>query len=85
MAVEATIWDVVDNMKTRATERGYLETALEDRDPALVALAFRDASRSHGLHELADLCDEQMTVATLLELTDSLGYQLTITPKPRRN
>jgi hypothetical protein len=85
MAVETTIWEVVDNMRTRATERGSLEVALEDRDPALVALAFRDAGRSHGLHELADLCDEQMTVATLLGLADALGYQLTIASKPRRN
>ena len=85
MAVETTIWEVVDDMRTRASERGYLEAALEDRDPALVALAFRDASRSHGLHDLADVCDEQMTVATLLGLADALGYQLTITSKARRN
>jgi hypothetical protein len=69
MTVESTIWGV----------------ALEDRDPALIALAFRDASRSRGLHEFADACTEQMSVATLLALADSLGYQLTITAKAKRN
>jgi len=63
---------------------GLSGAALEVRDLALIALAFREASRSHGLHDLVDLCDEQMTVATLLGLADALGYQLTITSKAKR-
>jgi DNA-binding phage protein len=81
MAVDTTIWDVVQNMRTRATERAYLEAALEERDPALVALAFCDVNRARGLHEFADASNETMSVATLLAIADGLGYQLTVTPK----
>jgi DNA-binding phage protein len=81
MAVDTTIWDVVQSIRTKATERAYLEAALEDCDPALVALAFCDVNRAHGLHEFADACTGSMSVGTLLAITDGLGYQLTLAPK----
>ena len=84
MAVDTTIWDVVQSLRTKATERAYLEAALEERDPALVALAFCDVNRARGLHEFADACNETMSVATLLAIADGLGYQLTVTPKSVR-
>jgi DNA-binding phage protein len=81
MTVDTTIWDVVQSMKTKATERACLEAALEERDPALVALAFCDANRARGLHEFAEACNGTMSVATLLAIADGLGYHLSVTPK----
>jgi DNA-binding phage protein len=72
-------------MRTRATERAYLEAALEERNPAMVDLASYDVNRARGFNEFADACNETMSIATLLAIADGLGYRLTVAPKKAKD
>lgn len=50
----ATIrWDVVDNLGSDMQIATYLDAALEDGDPQVVAAAIGDISRTRGMMQLA--------------------------------
>jgi probable addiction module antidote protein len=54
MAKTKTVpWDVADHLETDADMAAYLEAALEDGDPALVAAALGDIARAKGMTALA--------------------------------
>lgn len=54
MAKTKTVpWDVADHLVTGADMAAYLEAALEDGDPALVAAALGDIARAKGMSALA--------------------------------
>ena len=46
-------WDVAEHLKTEADMAAYLEAALEDGDPALVAAALGDIARAKGMGQIA--------------------------------
>jgi probable addiction module antidote protein len=46
-------WDAVDHLKSDEEITAYLEAALEDGDPALVAAALGDIARAKGMTEIA--------------------------------
>ena len=46
-------WDPVDHLKSERDMAGYLEAALEDGDPALVAAAIGDIARAVGMTVVA--------------------------------
>ncbi|MEW6688524.1 MAG: addiction module antidote protein [Pseudomonadota bacterium] len=46
-------WDAAAHLKTEADVVAYLEAALEDGDPALVAAALGDIARAKGMSEVA--------------------------------
>jgi probable addiction module antidote protein len=46
-------WDAAEHLKTEADMAAYLEAALEDGDPALVAAALGDIARAKGMSEIA--------------------------------
>ena len=46
-------WDAADHLKTDEDMAAYLEAALEEDDPALVAAALGDIARAKGMGELA--------------------------------
>jgi probable addiction module antidote protein len=46
-------WDAADHLKTDEDMAAYLEAALEENDPALVAAALGDIARAKGMGELA--------------------------------
>lgn len=46
-------WNAADHLKSRADIAAYLEAALEDGDPALVAAALGDIARAKGMTEVA--------------------------------
>lgn len=46
-------WDVADHLKSDADMAAYLEAALEDGDPALVAAALGDIARAKGMSGIA--------------------------------
>ncbi|WP_324764035.1 hypothetical protein SO078_16615 (plasmid) [Sinorhizobium meliloti] len=48
MAIEATLFDVLDHLKTPEDRFAYLEAAFEDADPSLIAHALGDVARSTG-------------------------------------
>ena len=45
---QITSWDVVDHLGTDEDIAAYLEAALEDGDPQLVAAALEDTRRAKG-------------------------------------
>ncbi|MDP2853785.1 MAG: putative addiction module antidote protein [Smithellaceae bacterium] len=46
-------WDAADHLKTEADMEAYLEAALEENDPALIAAALGDIARAKGMTEVA--------------------------------
>jgi probable addiction module antidote protein len=46
-------WDVTEHLKTEEDMAAYLEAALEDGDPALVAAALGDIARAKGMSQIA--------------------------------
>jgi probable addiction module antidote protein len=54
MAKTKTIpWDPAEHLETDADMAAYLEAALEEGDPALVAAALGDIARAKGMSQLA--------------------------------
>ena len=48
-----TPWDPAENLKTEEDMVAYLEAALEEADPALVAAALGDIARAKGMTQVA--------------------------------
>ena len=46
-------WDVAEHLETKEDMAAYLEAALEDGDPTLVAAALGDMARSKGMTQIA--------------------------------
>jgi probable addiction module antidote protein len=46
-------WDPVDHLRSEADMAAYLEAALEEGDPALVAAALGDIARAKGMTQVA--------------------------------
>jgi len=46
-------WDVVEHLETEEDMATYLEAALEEGDPALVAAALGDIARAKGMAQIA--------------------------------
>ena len=51
--VKTMPWDAVEHLKSNEDMAAYLEAALEDGDPALVAAALGDIARAKGMSEIA--------------------------------
>ena len=82
-------WDPADHLKTDDDMVAYLEAALEDGDPALVAAALGDIARAKGMTQVAKdagLGRESLykalspagnpEFATILKVVSALGLQL---------
>ena len=48
-----TRWDPADHLETEEDRAAYLEAALEEGDPALVAAALGDIARAKGMTQVA--------------------------------
>jgi len=46
-------WDAADHLESRSDIAAYLEAALDDGDPVLVAAALGDIARAKGMTEVA--------------------------------
>jgi probable addiction module antidote protein len=46
-------WDAADHLKTEADMEAYLEAALEENDPTLIAAALGDVARAKGMTQVA--------------------------------
>jgi len=46
-------WDAAEHLATEEDMAAYLEAALEDGDPALIAAALGDIARAKGMSEIA--------------------------------
>ena len=88
-----TPWDPVDHLHTEEDMAAYLEAALEEGDPTLVAAALGDIARAKGMTQVArdaDLGRESLykalspagnpEFATILKVVAALGLQLHASP-----
>ena len=46
-------WDAAEHLETEEDMAAYLEAALEDGDPALIAAALGDIARAKGMSQIA--------------------------------
>jgi probable addiction module antidote protein len=86
-------WDPAEHLATEADMALYLEAALEEGDPALIAAALGDIARAKGMTQLArdtGLGRESLykalsasgnpEFATIMKVVTALGLRLHATP-----
>jgi|SRR5829696_4524046 len=86
---ETRPWDAAEHLATEEDMAAYLEAALEDGDPALVAAALGDIARAKGMTQIAreaGLGRESLykalspegnpELATVLKVLKALGLRL---------
>lgn len=89
-------WDPAEHLTTEEDMAAYLEAALEDGDPGLIAAALGDIARAKGMSEVArraGLGRESLykalsplgnpEFATILKVVSALGLQLHASPAPK--
>ena len=90
---KTTRWDAADHLESRSVIAAYLEAALEEGDPALVAAALGDIARAKGMTEIAReagvgreslykalSADGNPELGTVLRMVKALGLKLRATP-----
>lgn len=93
MTVKTTKWDPAEHLETPEDVAMYLSVALEENDPALLSVALGDIARSKGMAALSTetgLTKQGLykalsengdpRLSTLMKVTKSLGFQLSIKP-----
>jgi probable addiction module antidote protein len=88
-----TPWDPAEHLKTEEDMAAYLEAALDDGDPTLVAAALGDIARAKGMTQVAreaGLGRESLykalspagnpEFATIMKVVSALGLKLHATP-----
>ena len=93
MVLKTRPYDVVKYLRDEADMAGYLEAALEDGHPAVVAGAIGDVARALGMTDVArraGLGRESLykalsangnpEFATVLKVIEALGFRLTVRP-----
>lgn len=96
MAIKTTRWDIQDYIATPERQIGYLEAALEDGDPGLVAAALGDIARARGISTIAEetgltrmglykalSAKGDPRLSTLLGVLKALDLKLKIEPAPQ--
>lgn len=93
MAIETSPWDVTEFLTTDEAIAAYLEAALEDGEPHVVAMALGNIARAKGMTSVAN--DAGITrealykslsekgdpkLSTLLGVIKALGLRVTIAP-----
>lgn len=88
---KTSVWDAADHLKTEADMEAYLEAALEENDPGLIAAALGDIARAKGMTLIAKkagLGRESLykalsaqgnpELSTVLKVIKALGLQLQV-------
>lgn len=88
-----TVWDPAEHLETGADMAAYLEAALEESDPALIAAALGDIARAKGMTQVAREAglgreslykalspDGNPEFATIMKVVSALGLQLHAAP-----
>ncbi len=88
-----TVWDPAEHLQSDEDMAAYLEAALVENDPSLVAAALGDIARAKGMSQIArdaGLGRESLykalspngnpELATLLKVIGALGLQLHVSP-----
>jgi probable addiction module antidote protein len=91
--IKTKLWDVTEHLETEEDMAAYLQAALEEGDPALVAAALGDIARAKGMAQIAreaGLGRESLykalspegnpEFATVLKVVRALGLKLHASP-----
>jgi probable addiction module antidote protein len=86
---KTSLWDAAEHLKTEADMVAYLEAALEENDPRLIAAALGDIARAKGMTQIAKKtglgreslykalsADGNPEFSTVLKVIAALGLQL---------
>lgn len=95
-SIRLTRWHAADHLHSVRDFLGYLNAALEERDPALVAAAIGDIARAKGMTDVARKTrlgreslykalseDGNPEFGTILGVLDALGIELRAVAKPK--
>jgi probable addiction module antidote protein len=90
---EFSRYDAVDYLTSEEDINAYLEAALEDGDPALIAVALGDIAKARGISQLAKstgLSREGLykslsgqgnpSFSTIAKVAKALGFRFTLEP-----
>ena len=93
MALETTRWDAADYLDDAEVIAAYLEAAIEDGDPRLIAVALGSIARSKGMTEIAKKtgitreglykalsAEGDPRLTTFLGVIKSLGLRISVKP-----
>lgn len=93
MTTQTHPWDASDYLETEEDIVAYLEAAIEEGDPSLMAAALRDIARSKGMTQIAretGLGRESLYKAlsiegnpeftTIVKVLQALGLRLQVVP-----
>jgi probable addiction module antidote protein len=93
--IKISRWDVTELLETQEDIDAYLKVSFESGDPKQIAKALGNVARANGMLDIAKktgLAREHLynslgengnpTLNTLTAIINTLGYQLTIEPKP---
>ena len=82
-------WDAAEHLENEEDMAAYLEAALEENDPTLIAAALGDIARAKGMSQIAKQtglgreslykalsAEGNPEFATILKVIDALGLQL---------
>lgn len=86
---DITLWDASEHLETEEDMAAYLEAALAENDPALIAAALGDIARAKGMTQIAKQAglgreslykalspDGNPEFATVLKVVNALGLRL---------
>jgi probable addiction module antidote protein len=86
---DTTLWDASEHLETEEDMAAYLEAALAENDPALIAAALGDIARAKGMTQIAKQAglgreslykalspDGNPEFATVLKVVNALGLRL---------
>lgn len=87
--VKTSVWDAAEHLKTKGDIEAYLEAALEENDPQLIAAALGDIARAKGMTQIARKtgmgreslykalsAEGNPELSTILKVVDALGLKL---------
>lgn len=93
MAVKTKRWDPAEHLDSEEAIIAYVDAALEDGDPALIAAALGDVARARGMSQIARdaglsreslykalSADGNPELSTVVRVMKALGLRLTASP-----
>ena len=93
MALETTQWDTADILDSPEMIAAYIDAALEDGDPALIAVALGNVARAKGMSKIAKetgitreglykalSAEGDPRLTTFLGVIKSLGLHISVRP-----
>ena len=98
MAIKTRKWDASEHLDSDEIIRAFIDAALEDGDPALVAAAIGDVARAKGMTAIAReagvsreslykalSAEGNPELATILKVLKALQLRLTVSVDKRSN